>query len=52
MAGAIKAGDIVLDVNFSKIRALVTYSKTAVEQEPGIGKWDSQMRVEASRAVL
>jgi sucrose phosphorylase len=41
-----------LDVDFSKIRALVTYSKTAVEQEPGIGKWDSQMSVEASRAIL
>ena len=41
-----------LDVDFSKVRALVTYTKTAVEQEPGIGKWDSQMSVEASRAVL
>jgi len=41
-----------LDVDFSKIRALVTYSKTAVEQEPGIGKWDSQMSVETSTAIL
>jgi len=41
-----------LDVDFSNIRALVTYSKTAVEQEPGMGKWDSQMSVEASRAIL
>jgi len=41
-----------LDVDFSKIRALVTYSKTAVEQEPGISKWDSQMSVEASGAIL
>ena len=41
-----------LDVDFSKIRALVTYSKTAVEQEPDIGKWDSLMSVEALRAIL
>ena len=41
-----------LDVDFSKVRALVTYTKTAVEQETGIGKWDSQMSVEALRAIL
>jgi sucrose phosphorylase len=40
-----------LDVDFGEPRAVVTYSRRDAEQEPSMGRWESQTTVSYSKAI-